>query len=138
MNKKGFILWEMVIVLLLVGMIGSLTPGFIKTSDSIRLTNFLELLNQDIAYASLQSSARLENVNVHFNINIYRIRTANQKTLKEVPIDERIKITNVNNGSIQFSRGTFLFITTLLIECGDITVKVTFKEKSGVITVEKQ
>src|SRR5690554_3318018 len=128
MDRRGMVIGEIMIILLLVGALCSFAPSYFKSSDEQVFEKFVEMLDSDIAYVSIQSSSKLKIINVRFYVDFYRIQSSDGTLNRRVDLNPRLKLIKPDNSYIQFGLGVMNFTTTFRIECGDRMYTIRFLE----------
>jgi hypothetical protein len=141
MNKKGYLLYELIITIVLISSLLILMPSKMMKPDIQIAEKFVENLRNDIYLTKLQSSTYVGVYRIRFNLNeqSYTITDSKNKLIKKVVYDKKIGIINqLTSSEIEIYYGTVTYPGTLFIRCGAYSARLTIKEMSGLIEVVKQ
>lgn len=139
-NRKGYLLYEMCLVLFVVSAILLLFPLPSRRQEELILSDFVYMLESDIIYTKYHSSTSLDRYDIYLYPNdskyvIYR----GLLPIKRVEIDARIEwMDTFPSHRIRIYRGLLDQGGEILIRCGNSSYHLTIQPKGGVLVVQKQ
>lgn len=140
MNKRGYILYEVCLVLMVVATIIIFFPAPSDHSDERILSEFVRRLESDLIYTKYHSSTTIDGFDIQFSqtspqYSIFR----SIRLLRTVNYDERITLVDTfTNHKIRIYNGMIEKEGKIVISCGRVSFILSVLPKGGVIVVEKQ
>lgn len=140
-HNKGFTFYEFIFLIMVLSLMAMFVLPIVKRVREERISHFIDVLEQDIAYSKHYTTTQYSVITIRFNLtnSHYVLMNSSGQVIKTVHYDKSLKISiYMTSSTFYIAEGENMRAGYLLVSCGSITYKVNVAIKSGNFNIIKQ